>query len=276
MGAGTRGRQRRHAARLRQGAADVAARFDALLRYVSLRLGRTLGTEVVPVMSRKEVADPALRPAALIESLVKDGKLAGAIRIPNAVAPLSVELDLRAGRVTCAVDIEAPKEGRPTTRLNWLARQLKNAPESVRVEAHVAHGRGNSAAELLKAVREDPNILVLDPKKEIRSFRLALSVPLGSKRGRGRGTAIDSVLTATDAFYGDVLQHLKAWAAAPPKMREAADLPADVPAALASTALSSQDGVEPVEQLVEPDVASASDDATPSTAHSRAELPLQD
>src|SRR3954468_5673506 len=79
-----------------KGAADVAARFDALLRFASLRLGRTLGTEVVPVVSRKESAEPALRTAALVESLVKEGRLAGAIRIPNAVAPLSIELDLRA------------------------------------------------------------------------------------------------------------------------------------------------------------------------------------
>lgn len=227
-----------------KGAADVAARFDALLRYVSLRLGRTLGTEVVPVLSRKELADPALRPAALVESMVKDGKLTGAVRIPNAVAPLTVELDLRAGRVTCHVDLDAPKEGRPTTRVSWLIRQLKSAPETLRVEAYVAHGRGNSSAELLKRVREDPNVLILDPLKDLRTFRLALSMPLGTKRARGRGSAIDSVLAAVDAFYGEVLQYLKAWTAAPPKMREVVEVSNEAPPVLSSTALSSQDGVE--------------------------------
>src|SRR4051812_18002158 len=83
-----------------KGASEVAARFNALLRYASLRLGRTLGTEVVPVVSRKEAAEPALRSTALVESLVKEGRLTGAIRIPNAVAPLNVEVDLRASRVT--------------------------------------------------------------------------------------------------------------------------------------------------------------------------------
>lgn len=78
-----------------------------------------------------------------------------------------------------------------------------------------------------------------------RQFRLrsALSAPLGTKRGRGRGAAIDSVLTAVDTFYGEVLQSLKAWTAAPPKLREPAELPPTTPAALVSTALSSQDGV---------------------------------
>lgn len=227
-----------------KGVADVAARFDALLRFVSLRLGRTLGTEVVPVLSRKELADPTVRAAGLVESLVKDGKLTGAIRIPNAVATLQVELDLRAGRVTCHIDLDAPKEGRATTRINWLVRQLKAAPDTLRVEAYTAHGRGGSAASLLKDVREDVGVLIQDPKKDLRSFRLALAVPLGTKRGRGRGSAIDSVLDAVDAFYGDVLQHVKAWTATPPKMREPAEVPTDTAPALSSTALSSQDGTE--------------------------------
>ncbi len=48
-----------------KGIAEVVARFDALLRFASLQLGRQLGTEVVPVLSRKEAADPAVRAQAL-------------------------------------------------------------------------------------------------------------------------------------------------------------------------------------------------------------------
>ena len=61
-------------------APEVVARFDALLRYASLRLGRQLGTDVLPVLSRKELAEPALRSQALLTSLVTNGELAGAIR----------------------------------------------------------------------------------------------------------------------------------------------------------------------------------------------------
>ncbi len=224
-------------------ATEVAARFDALLRFVSLRLGRVLGTEVVPAISRKESADPTIRTGVLVESLVREGRLNGAIRIPNAVAPLNIELDLRAGCVTCLIEVDAPKEGRPSTRVNWLVRQLKNAPDSLRLEAFAMHTRGGSAAGLLREVREDPSVLVQDPKKDLRSFRLALTSPLGTKRGRGRGAAIDSVLDAVDTFYGQVLQNLKAWTTAPPRMREATELP-DAPPVLVSTALSSQDGME--------------------------------
>ena len=203
-----------------KGLQGVVARFDALLRFASLQLGRRLGTEVTPALSRKELADPTLRADALIASLVNRGAMQGSIRIPDTVGPLVVTVDLRANRVTCHVDLEAPREGRPTTRVNWLVRQLRNAPETVRVEAYMAHMRGPGQAELLRTIREDPGALVADPQREIRSFRIALTSPPGSKRGRGKGTFIDSVLDAVDGFYGDVMQYLKAWSATPPRLRE--------------------------------------------------------
>ena len=76
-----------------------------------------------------------------------------------------------------------------------------------------------------------------------------MTTPMGAKRGRGCGAFIDSVLGAVDRFYGDALGDLKAWAAAPPKMRP--QTPGDSgegeyirPASLASTDFSSQDGPE--------------------------------
>jgi hypothetical protein len=231
-----------------KGVTEVASRFDALMRFTTLRLGRQLGAEVVPVLSRRELADPSLRTQALITQLVERGSMSGAIRIPDAVGDLVVIADLRAGRISCHVDVEAPKHGRATTRVNWLVRQLANAPEVVRVEAFAAHARGAGAAELLKSVRKEPRLLIPASDKELRSFRVALTTSMGSKRGRGRGSFIDSVITAVDTFYEDVIQTLKAWSAAPPKMREpeVAEAETGLSPALVSTALSSQDGSSPV------------------------------
>jgi hypothetical protein len=230
-----------------KGIATVVSRFDALLRFASLRLGRQLGTEVVPVLTRKELADPALRAQALTQMLCQTGQLAGAIRIPDTVGQLVITADLRAGKVTCHVDLDAPREGRPTTRVNWLVRQLKNAPDATRVECFNSHSRGSSAAELLSTIRENPAALVTDPARDIRTFRVAAASTLGSKRGRGRGCFIDSVLAAVDSFYAEVLQDLKAWSAAPPKLRPTAPAALDDaepthPASLSSTDFSSQDG----------------------------------
>ena len=101
-------------------------------------------------------------------------------------------------------------------------------------------------------VRENPASLVLDPSKELRSFRLATSSTLGTKRGRGRGSFIDSVLTAVDDFYAEVHGTLRAWSAAPPKLRPAVVSPPEiddsVSTTLSSTDYSSQDGAEVFDQ----------------------------
>lgn len=227
-----------------RGVKEVSASFDALLRYACLSLGRQLGTEVTPVLSRKELADPAVRAHGLVAELVRAGRLTGAIRIPATAGDVGVTADLRAGTVTCHIDIDAPREGRPTTRVNWLLRQLRTAPDGVRLEARAFHERGPGATDLLKNVRENPALLIADPARGLRSFCVALSSPMGAKRGRGRGAFIDSLLTAIDTFYADVVQNLKPWAAAPPRLRaepEAEVEQQEVAPALVSTAISSQD-----------------------------------
>ncbi len=83
-------------------------------------------------------------------------------------------------------------------------------------------------------------VLLPDPKREPRSFRLARTVPMGVKRGRGRNSFIDSVVDAVDDFYGEAVQQLKTWRPAPPRMRSEPVAPDEV-SPIDSTALSSQD-----------------------------------
>jgi len=223
-------------------AAEVASRFDALIRYACLRLGRQLGTEVTPALTRQELGDPRLRTSSLVGTLVADGTMAASIRIPHAVSNLTVVADLRGSRITCAFDIDAPNEGRPTTRVNWLLRQLKEAPETTRVEAFARRSR-DGAAELLRVVRDDPGRLIPDPTKELRLFTVAQITTLGTKRGAGRGGFIDSVLHAIDTAYEELGQRLKPWTAAPPRLRQFTEIEVeeDVAPELHSAAFSSQD-----------------------------------
>jgi hypothetical protein len=224
-------------------AAVIAARFDALVRYAGLKLGRQLGIEVVPALSRRDLAEPAARTQGLVGQLTANGTMSAGLKIPGAVGPLAITADLRAGKIICHVDVDAPREGRLTTRVNWLARQLRSAPETLRIEAFAMHSRGPGSAELLKVVRDNPMSVVGDATKELKSFRVAQISPAGTKRGTGRGSFIDSFLDAIDAFYQEVLQNLKPWIAAPPRLR-ATDEPQieAVPTSLVSTAISSQDG----------------------------------
>jgi hypothetical protein len=237
-----------------KGAAEVAARFEALIRFACLKLGRKLGIEVSPVLTRQELADPSVRASTLVASLVAHGTMSAAIRIPRAVSPLFIEANIRTNKVSCHFDVDAPGEGKSTTRVNWLVRQLKDAPPSVRLEAFVPRAR-DGASELLRDVRESPTKLILDPAKEIRSFRVAQIHVLGSKRATGRGSFIDSVLDAIDTSYADVGQHLKAWSAAPPRVRTPDEVEVDptVPPSIPSNALSSQDGDSPMPNPAIPD-----------------------
>lgn len=232
-------------------ATEVAGRFDALLRFTALKLGTRLGTQVAVVQSRRDLADPASRLQNHVDDMARDGRLHGSLRIPDTVGPLDVVVDLRARQVTCSVDVDAPRDGRPTTKVNWLTRQLKNTNDRVRLEATVANQRGKGASELLGKVREDPGSLILNPTKTLRTFTIATNHPMGVKSGRGTGAFIDGFLTAVDSFYGEILQSLKAWSAKPPAMRnptEVTELAKNqgVKESLIATAQSSQDGPEEV------------------------------
>jgi hypothetical protein len=223
-------------------------------------MGRQLGTEVRPELSRRELSEPALRSANLVAGLVARGVLDSTLRIPGAVGGVTVSADLRAGRLSCSVDIDAPRDGRPLTRVNWLVRQLKAAPDALRVDAFAQYSRGASTSELLRDVRTNPGLLVGDAKRELRTFRLTLNGPMGTKRGQGRGSFVASVIELLDAFYADVVQIIKPWST--PKLREEAvvpDKPYDTPPVLVSTALSSQDGSTPADE------ASSAPDSMPGT-----------
>ena len=223
---------------------DVAGKWEQLIRYAGMRLGRELGIEVQPALSRREAAEPASRMQAQVASLVKAGVLSGALRIPNTVSPVTISADLRAGRVSCSVAVDAPREGRSLTRVNWLLRQLRNASADVRVDAITPYSRGVSRSELLKVLTDDPSALLDEQRREIRSFVVTQSKIAGSKRGQGRGSFVGSVLDLLDEFYATVMQQIKPWSPHPPKLRQP---PPDeitepgVAAELVSTALSSQD-----------------------------------
>ncbi|WP_193615354.1 stress response protein [Desertimonas flava] len=205
-----------------KGIAEVVSRWEQLLRYTALRLGRELGSDVQVQLSRKELADPTLRFSSQAQSLVERGALYGQLRIPDAVAPIDVTADLRANRITASADIDAPRDGRATTRVNWLIRQLADAPDGLRVDAFVANAR-TSTSELLRLVRQDPNVLITDPKKDLRTFRVAIASALGPKRGTGRGGFIDSVLTAVDGFYAHVLQSVRPWSPRAPQLSKSSN-----------------------------------------------------
>jgi hypothetical protein len=104
--------------------------------------------------------------------------------------------------------------------VNWLVRQLKNGPGRLCIEASSAWQHGKGPARTLDQAREDPKTLTGDPAHELRAFTLSLTTNAGPGRGQGHGSFVNSVLAAVDAFYAEVVQHIKPWAPAPPKVKD--------------------------------------------------------
>lgn len=201
---------------------DVAERWEQFVEYLCLGLGQDLGRDVRPVRPRSQT--PAARLDQVASMLAERGLLSAALRVPDAVGPLTLDADLRARRVTTSVAVDAPAEGRPVTRVNWLLRQLKDAPASLVIEAGFPNMRTTTAG-LLADVRENPaGLLSAYPKRAPKSFRLGLSAPLGTKRGKGEKSFVRDTRQQTIAFYRDLVQDLRPWRPSAPKLP---DDPAD-------------------------------------------------
>jgi hypothetical protein len=203
-----------------KGAAEVTDKFGGLISFVALQLSRKLAAPARPLVPQAQLRDPAKYLHEAVADFAATGLLQGAVRVPGAIAPIKITADLRAGMIHCAVTVSAPREGRPTTRVNWLVRQLKTAPGQVSIQPSAAWQRGRGPARMLDEARKNPKALVEDPAQDLRSFTVSLSGNAGPARGQGRGSFVDSVLSAVDRFYGEVVQQLKPWAPAPPRIRD--------------------------------------------------------
>ena len=192
------------------GVGETAVRWDQLIQFLCLGLSARLGESVTPVLSRKERADPAARVDTLSGELVDAGTLSSSISIPNAVGPIHVKANLRRMIAQASVELQAPDLGRSTARLNWLLRQLKSAPEDLRIDVRFFHTRA-TASELLSTVMENPKGILAEADHAPRSFILTLAGDVGGKRNAGHGGFITDVSALLDRFYREVVHYLTEW-----------------------------------------------------------------
>lgn len=193
-----------------KGLAEVAGRYDQLMAFAGMRLARRLGVEVRPALTRAELRDLTGRTQKAATTLASDGTLSGSLRVPHAAADINIIADLRAGHVRCSADIDAPRQGGQKTRVRWLLRQLRDAPDDLHVDATLAYQRAPGPSVALAQLRENPD-LIPDKTKELKSFTLTISTPAGSKRGAGRGSFTDSVLDLVEDFYTRIVQEITPW-----------------------------------------------------------------
>lgn len=197
----------------------VADRWEHFLDYLALGLSQDLGRDVVPARPRKQT--PAARVDALVQQLASAGELSGGLRVPDTVAALDLRVDMRARQVTTSVRIDGPNEGRATARINWILRQLRDAPTDVRIEAAFANTRETTSLLLAEALEFPQRLLhPSDAKREPRAFVIAMTRPMGMKRGKAQGSFVRETRRQVLEFYGAVIQGLKSWQAKPPQLPE--------------------------------------------------------
>lgn len=202
---------------------DVAQRWDQLLRYAALRLEADIGQSVTQQLPSAQRELPK-RLAHLIDRLTSAGSLDGVLRIPNTAGDLELTADLRARRVTAAVNVAAPEDRGGRARCTWLASQLDDDVDSrLVVEAFAKNARTPTVCTL-KQVREDKDCLLGDDKRDPVRFRLSLAREMGASRKAGRKSPgfIDSVIGLITDFYGTVVQDLTPWAPKAPKLTRSA------------------------------------------------------
>lgn len=205
--------------------AAIAARWEELIEYLCLNLSQELG--VVVRRQRPKGKSTVDRLKSALKQLVADGTLHSAIKVPEAVGPIDIEANLRSGQLTTGVAIDAPRDlKRPTARINWLLRQLKGAPDSLRIDVRFARVR-EGRSELLGNCRNDPGCLLLpnEPKRDPHSFVLASTRTMGRKNGRAAGSFAAETCEQTMSFYRELVQDLRPPQPKAPQLAEEAPAP---------------------------------------------------
>jgi hypothetical protein len=201
------------------GVTQIVDDWEQFVEYLALRLRQILGRKVTPAHPRSSTR--ASRIDEHVATLVDDGVLQATLKVPDAVAPIEIEANLAGRQVTTQAKIKAPGEGRPRTRVNWLLRQLKEAPTDLRITARFSR-TSKTTSLLLSDVVADPGDLLLpdDSKREPVAFDVALVKNMGLKRGKDRGSFVAETMEQVLFFYGEVLQDIRRWTRPPARLTE--------------------------------------------------------
>lgn len=186
-----------------KGAIEVCNLFDQLVRHIGHDLSCLLSTDVRPIFPRNR-PDSTSR----IQQLADSGMMFGSLRVPGATGPLTLAVDLRSDVVECSTIVDAPREGRPATRINWIVKQLPEAHADTLIEAILPGRATANAGALLGQLRESPDVLVQADGKMPKQFK----VTRGHTLSRNRGNVVISANKLVEEFYRNVVQVLR-----PPK-----------------------------------------------------------
>ena len=131
--------------------------------------------------------------------MLTSGPLSATLRIPGAAGPVSVVADVRTTQIRTSVEVEAPREGGGSRRINCMVRQLGAVPDTLLTVEVLFARREQTCCEQLKDVRANPAALLPEPGAEVRAFRLTPAVPMGTRCNGLRKAFVPSVNDAVEA-----------------------------------------------------------------------------
>lgn len=198
--------------------ADVAARWDQLIRFLSLDLGARVGADVQPILSRKH-RDPTERMKYLVDSLCTRALLDGTIRIPQTAGDIEICCDMKARNITASMTVDAPQDYSMRRRNSWLFNQLKEADPATVLEADPKNVR-TATITTIGEVLDDRGAIVDPDKRDPFRFRVVQMAEMGANRkngGRSPGF-IESVIDLVSKFYEQVAEQITPYEPEPPKI----------------------------------------------------------
>lgn len=214
-------------------AGEVVGAWHQEVRDLTLILSRQVGVEVVNKLPKALVKDNAARIKADQNALADDKCLTASLLVPDTAAPIDVCVDLAHRTISSSARIKAPLDKQSTkARVNWMLRQLQKTPaENIYVRLHWP-GRGPYTQHALADLQKDVSIADTGSDKQVSAMEVCMVRDLGGRFAQSRNFIKDLEDTVPD-FYETVMQHLKAWQAPAPRLREGRTDASDVtPSAL--------------------------------------------
>ena len=198
----------------------IAARWEQFVEYLCLHLSQELGVDVKHQRPRGK--SPEERIGTVTKRLASDGMLGCSIRVPDAVGPFGVEVDLRTRRVTTTVEVPAPKEGQPQD-----SRQLAVAPVGRRVRRSPHRDelreRESDAIGVAAGLQGRPGETAHGGRSQERAAtRLSWHRPSrwAKNAGASDGSFVAETRRQATDFYRDLVQGLMPPRTKAPKIRE--------------------------------------------------------
>ena len=199
---------------------DVVGAWRQEIRDLALQLTNAVGVPVKIHMPRAAKSDPSVWERQTTERLCGKHELTADYQIPNAAAPMSLNVDLRSNMISASMTLKAPEDRKtPKARLNWLLRQLRKT-EATDLHVRADYGRGRATQAPLEDIREDADALFGNAPFDgsPKAFIITLTKG-GTKRFNGAKTFIEDIEALATDFYERVGQRLAAWRPPAPTVR---------------------------------------------------------